>query len=358
MRIARRSSEKGIALAAVMVAVFVLGALVGAFAYAMKIETKLAMNANNDTRMIWLGRSGVELARYVLAQQLTIQGEPYDSLNQKWAGGPGSLANSNSVLADISLENYQIGDGKVSVKITDLERKFNINVADERILEQALTLAGIDAGSLPTISSSILDWIDSDDVTHVNGAESDYYQSLDPPYYAKNRPVDDLSELLLINGITPDIYWGASSTNHLPAAFQKMGRFGRGGEAPSYAVGLADVFTPISGGRINVNTASLTALQILPGIDENTAAQIIKSRSGPDGVDGTEDDTPFNNVGELINAGVNPQAIPLLVRYCDVRSRTFEVEVEADIGGYKRSFHAILGRNNPRDVQVMNFYWK
>src|SRR5690242_15670283 len=48
----------GIALMVVMIAVFVLSVLAGAFAYSMKVETKLAMNANNDDTMLWLGRSG------------------------------------------------------------------------------------------------------------------------------------------------------------------------------------------------------------------------------------------------------------------------------------------------------------
>jgi hypothetical protein len=34
------------------------------------------------------------------------------------------------------------------------------------------------------------------------------------------------------------------------------------------------------------------------------------------------------------------------------------VEIKAEVGGYTRTFEAILGRNNPRDVQVLTFYWK
>jgi hypothetical protein len=41
-----------------------------------------------------------------------------------------------------------------------------------------------------------------------------------------------------------------------------------------------------------------------------------------------------------------------------VRSSAFEVEVEAEIGGYKRNFYAIVGRVNQKDVQVLSFYWK
>jgi hypothetical protein len=123
-------------------------------------------------------------------------------------------------------------------------------------------------------------------------------------------------------------------------------------------VGLAELFTPFSSGRINVNTASVASLQAIPNVDENIAAQIVKLRSGPDGADGTEDDTPFINANEaLVNAGVNPQLIPQIGRDCDVRSRTFAVEVDAEIGGTRRTFHAIIGRASARDVQVLSFYW-
>jgi general secretion pathway protein K len=361
MRIAFQSKPRGIALIIVMIAIFVLAVLIGAFAYAMKVETKLAMNANREAEVIWLGRSGVELARWYVANEPP-PGEPYESLNQKWAGGPGSLAMTNSVLAEAPpLENCQIGDGKVSVKITDLDRKFNINRADEPLLKQALTLVGVDAGEIDGITSSILDWIDTDDNEHMNGAESDYYQTLDPPYYAKNKPMDDLADLLFIKGVWDhqEIFWGSSSTNHTPAAFQKTDRFGRPVAEPVYAIGLAELFTPLSSanGKLNVNTASATVLQAIPLVDAATAAQIVQMRAGPDGVDGTDDDTPFRTINEVVNAVPDRAVYSQIARYCDVRSSTFQVEVTADIGGYQRVFHAIIGRNNPRDVQILSFYW-
>jgi len=357
-----RKSSSGIALIIAMVAIFVLTVLAGAFAYSMKVEMRLAQNARNNTALIWLGRSGVERARYVLAAQMTAQGEPYDALNQKWAGGPGGMMSSNSPLADFQMQNVPIGDGTVSVKITDLERKININMADEALLQHALTQMGVDASEIPSIADAILDWIDPDDHPRINGAESDYYQSLVPSYFAKNGPIDDLSELLLVRGVTQDMYWGGASARHAPAAFQKIDRFGRTAGAPPLAAGLVDVFTPISSGRINVNTASQTTLQMLPGIDENIAAQIVQLRAGPDGVDGTDDDTPFAQaVNALFNAGVDPRAVESLSqRFLDVRSQTFEVQVDAQIGGSKGTFYAIVRRNSPIDpnTKVLGFYWK
>ncbi|HOB31980.1 MAG TPA: general secretion pathway protein GspK, partial [Verrucomicrobiota bacterium] len=318
--------DRGIALLVVMVAIFVLSVLVGAFAYAMKVEARLAMNANREAELLWLGRSGVELARYVLALQASVMGEPYDALNQKWAGGPGTMNISNTPLEDISLENFPVGKSTITVKITDLERRLNINTANEEVLRQALTMIGVEAGQVQAITSAILDWIDPDDAVRPNGAESDEYQSMNPPYLAKNGPLDDLSELMFIRGITPEMYEGTGGAEPTAASFAVVDSMGRPVDLPPFSIGLKQVFTALSSGRVNINTASPLVLQMLPGIDANIAACIVRQRAGPDGVDGTEDDLPFRAVGELVNC-MGPQLIPMLQQLCDVRSRTFEVEV-------------------------------
>src|ERR1051325_10080852 len=100
MKIFLRPSSRGIALVVVMIAIFVLSVIAAAFAYAMKVETKLAINTNHDMELEWLGRSGVEYARWILAQELKC---PYDSNQQKWAGGTGGDCETNGPLAEISL---------------------------------------------------------------------------------------------------------------------------------------------------------------------------------------------------------------------------------------------------------------
>jgi general secretion pathway protein K len=304
MKIPVQTRARGIALIIVMIAIFVLSVMAAGFALSMKVETKLAQNAQNEEQLLWLGRSGVELARWVLAQEKC----PYDSLNQIWAGGPGADCETNGPLAGISLDNYQIGDGTVSLKIVDLERKVNINTASPAVLQQALNLMGVSPDEMSIITDSILDWIDTDDASHLSGAESDYYQRLTPPYYAKNAPIDDLSELLLVRGISehPEIYWGGSAPNRPPAVFQHKLGFGHSpGQAPDYPFGLKDVFTPVSTGRINVNTADANVLQMIPGVDATLAQNIIKVRNGPDGAG----DTPFTRVNQLAMAELNPQLI-------------------------------------------------
>ena len=357
----KNNSRSGMALIVVMIAIFVFSALAAEFALSMKVEMHLAQKSDDEQQLLWLGRSGVEYARWILSQSASIPSEPYDSLNQIWAGGPGGLGETNSPLNGISMDNFPVGDGTISIKITDLERKVNINTANSATLQQALTLMGVDADSLSVVSDSIQDWRSPPAPPRVAGAENDYYQSLSPPYYAKNAPIDDMSELLLVKGVTPEMFWGTAASGHAPANFQhpKLGLGTAPGQVPDYPFGLVDVFTPVSSGRININTADVNVLQMLPGVETNTAAAIILQRAGPDGIDGTEDDTPFRNVGQLAAAGVlNPQAIAQLNNLCDVRSRTFEVHITAHIGQSSRDFTAILFRNTATDIQVLRFYWK
>ena len=348
--------NRGIAVLVVLVAITVLTLLAGAFAYSMKVETRLAQNADNDEQLLWLGRAGVERARWVLALEGS---QPFSSLNQIWAGGPGTGPETNGALAGISLDNFPVGEGTVSLKFVELESKININTADAPLLQQVLTAQGADAGDINTVSDSILDWISAGDATRPAGAKSDYYQGMNPPYYAKDAPMDDISELLLVKGVSLAMFKGGSVTNDAGAAFQHhhLGFGNAPGQAPDYAFGLADVFTPFSSGQVNINTADATVLQLLPGIDTVSVQNILKYRAGPDGGEASSTATPFTSVGQIAAAGVNPQAIPQMSRYLTTHGSTYEVHVTARIGDYSREYIAVLFRNGS-DVAVFSFYWK
>jgi type II secretory pathway component PulK len=282
-------------------------------------------------------------------------------LNQFWAGGPGGPGETNSMLNGIDLNNYPIGDGTVTVKIIDLERFANINTAPAPELQQALTLMGVNVDEISIVTDSIQDWVQPGNMPRIAGAKNDYYQGLNPPYYCKEAPMDDISELLLVKGIwdhpeifDPKKYGGSPSGYAGPALRHRLGFGNSPGETPNYPFGLVDLFTPFSQGKININTADRNVLQLIPGVDPTVADNLLKFRAGPDGADGTSDDTPFPDAaGALKTAGDdNPRAANLAT----TRSSTFKVTVTARLGNYKRDFNAILFRNG-RNVQVVGFYW-
>ena len=354
----RASSRSGIALIIVMLVVVVLAVLAGGFAYSVKVETTLARNASHDYDYDWLGRSGVELARYVVGQQANIPNEPYDALNQKWAGGP---MGTNEALAAVSLTDVRLGPGTFNVKIVDCERKVNINTASPQILAQALKLCGVDVSEAGQVSDSILDWIDPDNQTRPNGAEGDYYLSLNPPYQGKNGPLDDLTELMLIRGVVPDMFYGTDlSQIDVPRSVTGRALAVNKYTGPIYTNALRDMFTTTSVGKVNLNTASALVLQVIGGMDAATAQAVIARRAGLDGQDGTEDDMPFRSPAELGGLlGINPQqALPMAQRLFSIRSSTFEISVDVDIGGQKRTMVALIYRASARDVRTLYTHWK
>lgn len=99
---------------------------------------------------------------------------------------------------------------------------------------------------------AILDWIDEDSETrYPNGAEDEYYTGLDTPYRTANGPFATVRELLLVRGITPEV-------------FEKL--------APYLCVLPQNT-------AINVNTAPAEVLMsIHPMIDNSTAELLINAR--------------------------------------------------------------------------------
>ena len=385
----KSSPRSGFALILVMITVIALTALVASFAISMNTEVRLARNADYDQELEWLGRSGIELAKFALANKCPEQ-RNIDALNQFWAGGTSPCSND---IPQISLKNVPLGHGRFSVTIIDMERKWDINLAaswqrpQRDVLQKALAIVGVtDAGLASTVEDSIMDWCNPNSTPSASGAKSDFYMSQRPPYWCKGGPIDDLSELLLIKDISPEIYWGSNSTNHPVSAYQQHGggAFGQpvtgpGGsfhnrDEPFYPVGLEQLFSPL-GGKLNINTASVLTLQLIPGIDESTAQRIIERRAGPDGIDGTDDDMPFQNIGEIngglpgAGGGMQPNvpggppmgvAAQGMASYIDVRSYVFDVRVDAEINNYKRTFHGIVSRSGAgaQQLKCVKFYWE
>ena len=348
-----------------MIVIVVLAVLAGGFAYSMKVETRLARNSSFDSDMENLGRSAVERARYILAQHLRIPGEgAYTSLNQFWASG---IPSTNELLMDLYLENDELPRGHTVIQIIDMERKFNLSaIRDERfspILQRALESMAVDPAHVTDIVDSYMDWVDPDDNKRIHGAESDFYVNLNPaaPYVAKNGLVDDISELLLIRGMTPEIFFGAGRSGSMPgmgaprsAPIGTLGAEGGGGSS----VGLVDLFTTVSaaGMAVNVNTASSEVLQLLPGMDATLAQSIIDTRAGPDHMDGTEDDIPFLTRTEIINApGMTQELMQAMTQFLVTQSGVFQIRVEASIGDYVRRYEALVQRRSAMEVTILYF---
>lgn len=151
----------------------------------------------------------------------------------------------------------EFGSGHYVVRITDETGKVDINAAPDVILRRLLENRGIPAGEIDIIVDSIMDWKDPDDLYRLNGAESDYYQSLERPYSAKNDRFETPEELILVRGMTRELLFGDGERS-----------------------GIVELLTTTSGStRINVGSAPKEVLMTLPGMTEDAADRIIEYRT-------------------------------------------------------------------------------
>jgi general secretion pathway protein K len=166
-------------------------------------------------------------------------------------------------MADGTWREESFGGGAYRVRVMDEGGKINLNRADEETLRRVLTNLGVDGPQRDAVVDAILDWRDPDDLHRLNGAESDYYLSLSPPYTAKNGPFDTVEDLLWVRGVTPELFYGGGD--------QEQGRF--------YPVGLREVFTVDSPmDRVNLRTTSAEVIHALVGLSLEKSRAFIKER--------------------------------------------------------------------------------
>jgi general secretion pathway protein K len=160
--------------------------------------------------------------------------------------------------------------GTFSYTIIDEDSKLNINSISLEQLKFVLSNTGLEMDEVDIIADSIFDWRDTNDLHMLNGAEEDYYQSLDPPYSCKDGPFDSVEELLLVRGVNPEIFYGTKGTEKQEDEEEK-----------EYS-GLMQYFTAvdINTKSVNINTASREVMDTV--FDTQTAENIIMQREdGP-----------------------------------------------------------------------------
>ena len=85
--------------------------------------------------------------------------------------------------------------------LVDEASKLNINSAtvDELVNLPNMTVA---------IANSIVNWRSAESAASSDGASDSYYLSLTPPYNCKHAPFETVEELLLVQGVTPQLLYG------------------------------------------------------------------------------------------------------------------------------------------------------
>jgi general secretion pathway protein K len=282
--------QAGAALLLALWALFLLSAMVIAWALDLNSRLTLTGNASRVLEAEAMASSGAEVA-----------------LNPSVE--PGSLALHGSLGRNQTYEARIVGEGG----------RLNLNwiVSGENpqriaLLRKYLEVKGVDLNERDRMIDTLLDYVDPDDLPRLNGAESG------PGYQPRNALLQHLEELKLIPG------WEKFTAN------------------PDWD---AD-FTLYSSGPVDLAWASRDILLSLPGFNEPIVDRFLELRRGTDQLDGTEDDEDFESLDQVrLALGFSPEQFAQLSGLVGFKDQVMRVVSVGKSGGATRTVQMIIRKS-------------
>ena len=222
---------------------------------------------------------------------------------------------------------FPVEDGYISGELQDESGKFNLNnlvkadgTPDENVqkwFEKLLVRVGLPA----ELSQAVIDWQDPDDQpTGAMGAESSYYQGLQPPYLAPNTQFHCIEELKRVRGFE--------------------------GKNFDLIKPYISALPTTQSTKININTApALVLASIDEKLDQHAIEEQLKAKSAKMEY--------FNSVNDLWSLdafkNIDPDNKQRVMSLLDVKSNYFQAHIEVLLSERKRQFSSSLMR---KDKQV------
>lgn len=253
MRISSRSrtrttNQRGIALLSVLWLVAALTAIAFTVANVVRAETDRTATDSEALRAYYLASGAISRALLYI----------------QW--GPGYRNNDGSPMyfaPPMPVIHLAFPTGFAAVEVIPENSKLNVNTAAPGELKNLLVALGVEPARADPIVAAILDWR--------SGAPAptefdQYYLSLTPSFRARHASFQEIEELLLVRGVTPDLFYGSYT------------RAEDGKLVPHAA--LRDCLSAYASvaGTIDINTAEPAVMRAI-GISPDAAAAIVRMRN-------------------------------------------------------------------------------
>ncbi len=315
--------RNGFVVVVVLCMVMLLSVLLLGFNYKSRANLLMVNSARKSEQALNCARAGLNIAIAIIRDTNDIH--------------------TNKTLLELisGEQTFDVGEGECSINITEENSKLNVNLlrdkggkVDRTRIEQLLRLIDVlnrEQTDLPHITYSlapaIIDWTDSDNevtnlpfIQHENmGAESSYYNRLQVPYNCKNALLDTTEELLLVKGITQEV-------------------FNR----------IRDYVTVYGDGKVNINSASRQVIECLSENMDAVLAQMIIDR---------REFKPFDIITELRDVPGMTDGIYNTIKKTATAGSTdqyYRVISQGNIDRLSRTTVAILQRNmETKNVEVV-----
>jgi general secretion pathway protein K len=314
-------NNRGIALITVILIVSILVAVAIELNRSSRAAIYDAANLSDGIKLTYIAKSGF----YGEAALLANSNNDYDTLRDNWAKTEILSVQSQTLFTDgYFIATVEDEAGKIPLNKLVNGNEYNSDIKEILIRLLSQPEFGLDERKANEIADSIKDWIDADNSVTGYGAETSYYSSLDPPYEAKNAQLDCIEELLMVKGITKEIFTG---TKEKPA--------------------LAQYVTADSDGAININTAPKMVLRSLSaGISAELADRMDEYRRK----DGNDLSSPqwYKQVPGMAGVNISPELIT-------VKSNYFKIISTGKMKNMEQSLSGVVKRSGQKSVQIIKW---
>ncbi|MDF7808154.1 type II secretion system protein GspK [Pontiellaceae bacterium B12219] len=194
---------------------------------------------------------------------------------------------------------------QVTVELRDESGRFPLNTTSGERWKLLFEEMEIQSSDAATLTDCLLDWIDADDETRLNGAEKGTYQRRDPAYLPANAPIVNTMDLQLIEGFDRLFFDEDGLPNDLYRTF-------------------LDCITVLNFEGVNLNAAHPLVLAVLGEERDFEPERIADYIAGTDLEPGTLDDNvlrpglddpdlPTNNEGEALDLSTTSRFITVYI---------------------------------------------
>ena len=324
-------NNRGMALLITILVISLILVITLRFNMSMRSSVTSASNLQHAIAVDNMTKSVFNAARAVLSVDATESSA--DTLHEDWA----NLAAATPYFANFFNRGQgavQIADHSGRLQINSLLQKQNdtwiVNEAQKGVWLNLLTTEefGLSEDEALAIIEAIIDWLDEDDEPlGFGGAESSYYQGLDVPYEPRNGPMEFIEELLLVRGMTDELYYG---TDEFP--------------------GLADLVTPQGrDGKININTADAFVLGALSEqIDQGMVDAMLAYREN--------EENDLSDPGWYKTAPGFPGDITIPPALLTTSSSFFEISTDVVLENVRKKARGMVARGSGGRTDLV--YWR
>ncbi|MCK9274983.1 MAG: type II secretion system minor pseudopilin GspK [Syntrophales bacterium] len=311
--------EDGVALIVVILIMSIIVAVTLEFNRASRMQIYESANARDGIKLEYIAKSGIYIGRSALKED----DAAVDSFLEDWAKAR-ELSAQSAALFDGGFFELTITDESGKIPVNHLVKDNHENEKIRELFIRFLLLPefGLSEEEANDLADAVKDWIDGDDEITGFGAENSYYQGLENPYPCKNAPMDRIEELLMVKGVTRELFYGTDERR-----------------------GIASYLTVYGKGRININTAPLPILKALSGeITGEMVAEMDEYRKSED--NDLSNPSWYTSVPGMAGIVIDSDLI-------SAASSIFEIKSTGRTGNMMRTITAVVTRESGDTLPVI-----